>query len=215
MTDTATTPSGRFILGAGGGRGIIMADTVDMPKPVRAANSAARDAAAQADQANFEYRAAREEARGAAAIDQARDREAIAAGQPLPEERAEVAAQAALTAAARRSEAAKGIADDAVITLARAITAAKPEWEPEMLERVEQIRAEALGLLDQLDQTLVRLAGAEAVAAGLAEWHGQGSLVVATFSAAQRLPDQTSGLREVIAAKPGQNRLIRTGITLT
>jgi hypothetical protein len=73
---------------------------------------------------------------------------------------------------------------------------------------VEATRQEAVELVDQLEQTLARLAGAQAVADGLGRWVGQGTLVGVTLSPPERLPDLVGPLRETLAGVTGEQRLI-------
>ena len=191
----------------------MLAPGPDTPKQVLVANTAAMEAVAADEQAAAEFRAARADVQAAGAIDRSRDREALAAGREMPTERVEVEAQRAVTFAARRAEAARGIADEAVLELARQINAARPEWQPRADAAAADIRGEILNLCDRIDEAFVSLATAEAVARALGEWVGQGVLLE-DFNAPQRLDSHTVELRALLAPELGQNRLVSGSITL-
>ena len=99
-----------------------------MPDPVRELNDEAVRLHAAAELAAQQFRAAKAEAGRAVAIDEAADREALAAGQPLLERRAVAEAEEALGMAQRRHEAARQNARDAVTELARGISRDKAAW---------------------------------------------------------------------------------------
>ena len=126
---TTPAPPRRYVLGAGGGTELLLPDGLSaVPDPVRELNDEAVRLHAAAELAAQQFRAAKAEAGRAVAIDEAADREALAAGQPLLERRAVAEAEEALGMAQRRHEAARQNARDAVTELARGISRDKAAW---------------------------------------------------------------------------------------
>ncbi len=184
---TATTQVPRFVLGASNklDGSLIIPDTVNMPPAVEEANDVARLAIEDFRLTSYQLRTAQAGVGQAKAADAAADRAAIAGGTALPGDRQKAAPKAveALAVARRRWEAARGLAKDANVLLARAISSEHGAWMPAAERAAEQLEAEALAALDQLVEVADRLAAQRSVVAALGKWPvGGGALTVTTLA---------------------------------
>jgi len=176
-TTEAEPVTRRYVLGSSDGLHLLIPPgTPGIPEQVQQASDAALAAWDARIQAHAELRAAQAEAQAAPRIDEARDRAAAAAGQPLPVERLTPAARQAEQVAERRALAATGAHRDAMLALANAVADAKPTWLGEARNAVAESVADAQQALSELGAAIDRLDATRAVANGLETFPEVGGL---------------------------------------
>jgi hypothetical protein len=197
---TIDTPPPRFVIGARDLSQLLLPDKLSCcPSSVKVANDEAIKAVEAARTAEWEMRAAQAEAKRAVSIDASADREAVAAGQPLPPENARIKATEALHTCARRNEATQAEARDSVILLMRAISKHRGQWTKEQIATIQVAEAEAREQLELLTRTLDVLDRERHVLRGLETFPTQGSLHDVKFAAlVQTTSPHIVGVRELI-----------------
>lgn len=151
------------------------------PRAVRAAADKALQAEEVYEQALAEVRAARADLKAAPAHDRSRDREAVALGQPLPEERLEHAAKRAVDAAERRLTATDANLRDCQVQLALRIQGTRDEWMAEQASHIANLNERAHDRIAELAELFNAMHLNQRVLDGLRDFPADGNLAGLSF----------------------------------
>jgi hypothetical protein len=157
--------------------GILLEDNLSAcPPEVQTANAKAVSAWDAFQGAQRQLRHARDEQNRAPSLDALADASAIAAGKPMPEQRATPAAREAVDLCARREQGARTLARASQLELAGEVNKHKPMWISEQSAVCTVARDECLDLVRQLDVAFSALQRERVLLAGLEEFPQGGAL---------------------------------------
>jgi hypothetical protein len=157
--------------------GILLQDDLSaIPKEVESANAEAVAAWDAFQDAQRQLRHARDEQNRAPSLDALADASAIAAGKPMPEQRATPAAREAVELCARREQGARTLARSTQLELAYTINKHKPVWISDQTGVVTATRSECLDLVERLGVAFDALTRERVLLDGLKDFPQGGAL---------------------------------------